>query len=685
MAKSARPRAWLLRRTVTMSLSTLPYSFRTPIVPQSLRGPALRPCPRTIAVLVVTLIALLSAGQARAALTPASLIDGPSSAILDVDGAAMAPDGSGGILYRKLVDGQPRLFVSRFLDGAWQPPIQVDAGQPFGASFAKIAAGNDGRLLVVWAEPWAIVGTVTHDRLMSAGVEPGASEFGPAIPIDDLGDGTAAYPSLAMAPNGVAYVAYRVVTDSLQGETTVLPLRAGDELIDVRVARYNGQGLPWSRLGAINAHPQLTMRHPSASNAPSIGVGLTGNAIVAWQEPDTSGTARIWARRIFGTRLGNVLEVSQSEVGGRPVAVDADAPAVAVNTFGEAEVAFRLAGGPSSPYAGNAEILNNRLPAETDPAGAQFKGARALGGATTVGTPSVSVEKVSAFRLSYVASLRVMAITGDNYHGDSSPLALGVVSGSEAPNTVNPAGGGVTAWSSTNAEGMPVVVMRQDFPDGAWQLAQLAAPISGPAGEPTLGGSGQGDALIAFRQGPDTQSQVMAAVAKAPPGAFLASTASGWMNRTAATVSWEPAPEGFGATSYRLVVDGRVGARLLTGLRARIYPSGLGDGVHSIQIVATDSSGQQTATPRVPLKVDSGPPEVSVRRLSHDAVSVRVHDRGSGAVANATSIAFGDGARASRRLLARHTYAHAGQYVIVVRSRDRVHNGLFAHVRVQVG
>jgi hypothetical protein len=673
-----------------MSLSTSPLSQTTPRAPKGFPLPVRALCRRAVAVpavasIVLLMCVLLVCAQARADISPASLIDGPSSTILDVDGAAMAPDGSGGILYRKLVDGQPHLFVSRFLEGAWQPPIQVDDGQPFGASFAKIAAGNSGRLLVVWAEPWAIVGAVTHYRLMSAELEPGASQFGPAIPIDDLGDGTAAYPSLAMAPNGVAYVAYRVVTDPLNGNTTVLPLQAGDELIDVRVARYNGEGLPWSRLGAINAHPQLTMRHPSATNAPSIGVDLAGNAVVVWQEPDTSGTARIWARRIFGTRPGNVLEVSQSEVGSRPVTVEADAPAIAVGPFGEAQVAYRLAGGAGSPYGGNAEILKNRLPAETDPAGAQFKGASVLGGAPTVGPPSVSIERVGDFRFSYVASQRVMVVTGSNYQGDSPPAALGSVSGAEAPTTINPAGGGATAWSSTSATGMPVIAMREDFPSGAWQLAQLAAPISGPVGEPVLGGSGQGDALIAFRQGPATQSQVMAAVAKAPPGGFLAETSNGWVSGTSATISWEPAPEAFGATTYHLVVDGRIGTRALAGLRTRIDPKGLGDGVHKIQILAIDSTGQETMTPVALLKVDANPPEVSVTKLAHDAIRVRVYDRASGAVAGATSIELGDGVVVKRKLLVRHAYAHPGRYVIVVRSRDRVGNRLLAHVNVQVG
>jgi hypothetical protein len=634
-----------------------------------------------IGTLAVALI-LLSGNQARGALLPASVIDGPNPDILDVDGAAMAPDGTGGLLYRKLVAGEPHLFASRFIGGVWQPPTQVDIEGAFGASFATIAAGNNGRLLVVWAEPWAIIGQTTHYRLMSSELSPGATSFSPAIPIDDLGDGTAAYPSLAMAPNGVAYVAYRVVTNPLVGNGAIIPLRSGDELVDVRVARYNGQGLPWSLLGAINYHPELSMRQPSASNAPAIGVSLTGNAVVTWQEPNTSGTAQIFARRIFGTKLGNVLQVSPSEANGQPITVDADAPTLAVNAYGEAKIAYRLSGGPGSPY-GTAKILLNTLPAETDPKGAQLEGATVLGGASTVGIPSVSVDETGAMRVSYVGAGTTMMVSA-SFKGIDAPLALGPASGAEAKTTIDPAGGGVTAWSTTNAAGAPVVEAREELGDGGWQLAQLSAPISGPVGEPVLGGSGFGDALIAFRQGPATQPEVMAAVAKAPPGEFLASTAIGWVKGTSASVSWTSPSEAFGATSYALVIDGQIRTRGLTGHSIHIDPQSLGNGVHRIQILATDSLGQQSMTPAAELKVDADPPQLSVTTIGHETVRVRIYDHASGAVNSATSIEFGDGTRVLHKLSARHTYAHAGQYVIVVRSRDKVGNQLVAHVPVQV-
>ena len=356
-------------------------------------------------LLLWLLAALLPAPVARATLAPAGLIDGPSPTILEVDGAALAPDGSGGIVYRKLANGQPHLFVAQFLNGAWQPPVQVDGGQPFAASFPAIAAGDGGRLLVVWAEPWATIDGQTHYELMSSELDPGAQRFGPAQQVDprDIGDGSAAYPSLAMAPNGTAYVAYRVVTDSLVNNPSIIPLRAGDELVSVRVARYNGEGLPWSALGTINNHPELTMRHPSATNAPVIGVSQAGNAVVLWQEPNSAGVAQIFAMRIFGNRLGFPLQVSPESVQGRPISAEADAPALAVNEFGEARIAYRLAGGAGSPY-GTAQVFLDSLPSEVDTKGAKLRGAGPVAGAPTLGPPSVAIDETGDYRLAYTSS-----------------------------------------------------------------------------------------------------------------------------------------------------------------------------------------------------------------------------------------------------------------------------------------
>jgi hypothetical protein len=638
---------------------------------------------------------LLSPTCATAQLTPAVRIDGPSPTILDVDGAAMASDGSGAIVYRKLLDGQAHLFVARFLNGAWQLPVQVDGGQPFSASDPAIAAGDGGRVLVVWAEPWAVVDQVTQYELMSAEIDPGASQFGPAIQVDpkNIGDGSAAFPSLAMAPNGEAYVAYRVVTDNLLNNQTIVPPRPGDELIDVRVARYNGQGLAWTSLGRVNDHPQLTMRHPTSENAPAVGIAIDGNGVVTWQEPDASGVARILARRLFGNRLGQtVLDVSATSANGQPVETEADAPAIAVSAYGEAKIAYRLAGGAGSPYGGP-RILLNTLPAETDPSGAKLQGAKVLAAAGTLGPPSVAIDTRGALRAGFAASASAQLVDGSDFQPFTSPFTFGGLGSPQepaaptttrVPTSIDPAGGGVSAWPAADPAGLPVIEAREDFSGGAWQSALLAAPISGPVGAPALGGSSQGDALIAFAQGPAEAQQVMASVAKAPPGQFQVTTPVGWVRGGALNITWEAPAEAYGATTYLVLVDGHYTTRALSGLSAHLDPRGLGDGVHQVQVLATDSLGQQTMTPDATLKVDANPPEATVRRLGARRIAVRVFDRASGALAHDTAISFGDGSGAKHKLTARHTYRARGTYTVTVHSRDRVGNTLDVHLRVQV-
>jgi hypothetical protein len=655
-----------------------------------IHAPSPRFSARAVVLTLVLACTVLPATPATAALAPASVLDGPSAAILDVDGAAMAPDGSGGILYRKLVGGQPHLFVSRLVGGTWQPPIQVDTGQPFGASSPAIAAGNGGRLLVVWIEPWAVIDQSTKYQLMSAELSPGANTFAPAIQVDphDVGDGSAAFPSLAMAPDGNAYVAYRVVTQSLSLGTpsSIVPLRPGDELIDVRVAHYNGDGLAWSSLGAINQFPQLTMRRPTALNAPKIGVSQLGDAVVTWQEPDLSGAARIWARRIFGNTLGNVLAVSQDSAGGQPIAADADAPALAVNYYGEAKIAYRIAGGPGSPY-GTTRIFLNTLPPDTAPSGNRFNGPTMVDGGPALGPPSIAIEPSAnggAFRLAYADGGSTRVVSGDDSSGDGTPVGIGPDRGERALTAIEPAGGGVSAWPAASAAGLPVIDLREDLGTGAWQLAQLSAPIGGLADEPVLAGSGMGDALVGFRQGPPGEAELLGAIAKGPPGEFLVSAPSGWVRGGAARLSWEPAGEAFGATRYAVLVDGQIRQRGLTAQSTLLDSRGLGDGVHHVQVLAIDSDGQQTMSAAVDLKVDANPPVARLLRGPHGRVRVRVSDRASGAVARDTVIDFGDGTRVVGRLSAAHAYTHPGLYTITVHCGDRVGNRASIHLRVQV-
>jgi PKD domain len=634
-------------------------------------------------VLVIGLAAALLAAephQARAVILPATTIDGPSEEIVSFGGVAMAEDGTGGLVYLKRVEGVAHVFVSRYLGGRWLPPIRVDTGDPYAASWPRIGAADGGELVVVWATPFATEDERPVDELLGATLGPGASTFGQAILIDpDIRDGTGTSPDLAMSSTGQADVVYRVVNNELSGQQLTIPLlRPGDVIEDVRVAHYNGRR--WLRLGAINRDAGVSMRPPTEANAPRIAIGPTGSGVVVWQEPNIEGVARIWARRLFGSTLDYVMPVSAESFNGAPISQDAEAPSLAISRLGEAVVAYRQGVGPGSPLPGP-RIFLNTLPNGEALSGAEFLGASIAdsavpgGAAASVGPPSVDVDEKEGLRLLYDSNGTPRVIEGDN-HGLTSTVSLGpLFAGSEpsSASVMNPAGGGVSAWSSANAQGDPAVAVREDFPDGAVQTALLSGGAGGEIGELAVGRSGLGDGLVAFRQGPFGDAAIVAVQVTAPPAGLLINAPKGWVEPSRAVVSWLPGTSAGGPLRYEVVLDGRAQPTPAGASQLRLDPRGLGSGRHRVQLFATDADGQATLSPPSTLMVDGLPPTVRVS-VQDGKVSVRVSDAYSGVDAHAVSVSFGDGSRAGGRTSLRHRYARGGVYQVVVHVRDELGN-----------
>lgn len=632
---------------------------------------------------------------ALAVIYPATVIDGPANDILGVDGTAMASDGTGGIVYRKQFGGVAHVFAAQFVNGRWGGIVQVDVGNPYNAGQPAIAAGVGGRLLVVWVQPRNVSSKGTTEyELLGASLQPGATTFGQAVVVDPnvgepfTGDASAVAPRLTMAPDGVAYVVYRVVTDGCgagdEGNIAENPkCRQGttDKVVQVRVARFSY--LRWSSLGAINRASQIALRDPTPSNAPAIGIDLNGNGVVAWQEPGSDGVARIWVRRLFGNVPGNVLQASPEAIGGRPVSTDADAPAVAVSPYGEARIAYRIQGAPGSAVA-TTQLYLNSIANALGLKASQLAGAAPVPGSAQngVGSPSTAIERRGGFRIAWTQAGAVRELSGTE-EASGSPIAVGSTGG-EAQTTIDPAGGGTTVWPVL-AAGLQAVGVRQDYAQGAFQLAQLAGGVPGPVEGLSLSGSGQGDALLGWTQGPVGQCEVLGAFVQAPPAPFNVITPTGWVRGRRALVTWEASPSAEAGVTYAVYVDGRARLRGLTGLAAHLSPAGLGDGAHRIQVLATDASGQQTMSSERALKVDANPPTVSLRLVDRRrGVRVTVRDKASGVKARAIRVSFGDGRGMSRRALATHVYRGPGLYSITVLVDDKVGNHATVHLRVRV-
>jgi hypothetical protein len=654
-------------------------------------APSLRRAAPLVLLLVLAFFAA-STRQAAAVILPATTIDGPSEDVVGFGGIAMAEDGTGGVVYLKRAGGIAHVFVARYADGHWFAPIRVDTEQPFAASWPRIGAANGGELVVVWATPFATQNGHPVDELLSSTLGPGGSTFGPSMIIDpDIRAGTGTSPALAMSSSGQADVVYRVVNNE-EGKPSNIPLlHPGDVVEEVRVARFEGE--TWASLGAINRNPGVSMRPPTADNAPQIAIGQTGNAIVVWQEPDIEGVARIWARRIFGRSLDYVLPVSAATLGASPIGADADAPAVAISRLGQAEVAYRQVAGPGSPLPGPRVFLNT-LPDGESANGAEFEGAVIADGAVsgganaTVGPPSVDNDEKQDLRLLYDANGTPRVIEGTD-RGLVAALSLGPPFAGAEPfsaSVMNQAGGGISAWPSIDGQGRPVVAVREDFPGGGAQTGLVSGGAGGTVGELAVGRSGLGDGLVAFRQGPFGNAAIVVAQATAPPVRFVVTVPKKWIKPSQAAIAWLPAESSNGPLRYTVVLDGRRQSTPPGAFSLHLDTRGLASGSHRVQLLATDIFGQSTLTPASSLKVDGGSANVRITRTQRDhAVSVRLSDPNSGLVVKAISVAFGDGAHAGKRKSLSHRYAHPGIYQVVVQGTDKLGNKLTVRRLVKIG
>lgn len=637
--------------------------------------------PRSVLPVVVTLAtALLTAAPAQALITSPVTVDGPSSGILDFGSAAMAPDGSGGLVYTKAVEGVPHVFASRYVNGTWSAPIRVDWDQPYEASRPRIAAGRGGELLVVWVTGVATVHSQVQHALYSAGIGTGAATFGPSLLVDpNVGEGIGVDPSLSGTSPGQATVAYRVITYTFTqpGFSTAVQLRPGDVMADIRVARLMGDR--WSRLGAINRNPEASMRPPGPANGPQVGAGIDGGAVVAWQEPDQTGAARIWMRRIFGTTPGQVLEASPANWEGAPVSGDADAFSLAVTPLNQARVAYRIAGSGATP----GRLLLNTLPPDfAIPSGALNGATTVFKGAEALGVPGVAATekggREGALRLVFAAGSEIRQ-AGVDADGGLTPLATppgpGVKPGAEAVAAIGPEGSSVLAYPALDAQGRPVAAVRQEFASGAAQAGLLAGTEGGPVAEMSAGSSGRGDALIGFRQGEAGRYEIVAERVSAPPASFKAKAPKRWVRPARAKLRWQVAKSAVGGLTYSVLLEGRVVKR---GLRRRRYLPPrrlLGNGVRRAQAMATDRLGGQVISPAVKLRVDGLAPRVTMKvRRARGLISVSVRDRESGLRAASTSVSFGDGVHDNGGSKFHHAYTRPGRYTIAVRGRDKVGN-----------
>jgi hypothetical protein len=637
---------------------------------------------RLPAPVVASLLALglgLAAAPAHATINAAVTLDGPSADVIGVDGVAMAEDGTGGLVYRKRVEGRIHVFVSRYIGRRWQTPQRVDAGQRFDSSWPAIGAGNGGRLVVTWIHQF---GGGVLNRMYSASLDPGANSFQAPIAIDlDVREGLDAAPSLSMGAGGVAYLAYRVV---YQRQSPTLPPDTIDA--DIRLQRYSGSF--WSQLGQpvdrIQTQPQAA---PTELNGPQVRSDGNGNAVVAWIEPDDQLTPRVYARRVFGQVLGNVLPASPTEVDGKPLRAAADQVSLAVAPFGESIVGFRQQPDAQGAWA-RPRLLVNMLPSSLTEGAGRFLGIRAVDGggadgpAGTLGTVDVTVDDAGLFDAGVSIDAQAFDVPGDEATvGTPSRLDDGSPRSAPNPLLVRGTEGSLSAaWTVDQGSSAGVGLFERRVDGTPFQRI-----VSGARGGAVSGlrfeGSPLGSALAGFLQGREDGKQIVAASIDAPPGEFLVYPPVGWTRARTIPISWDRAHTASGGVTYAVQVDGEDIVSGLTTIARSFRASALGDGDHELMVVATDATEQTTTSIVTRLKVDRTAPRATLGRVrargrkAPRTVRVTVSDglRRETSGVSQVAIAWGDGARGRGRR-ATHRYRRAGRYAVRVTARDKAGN-----------
>jgi len=628
------------------------------------------------------LVALaLTVPSAGAAIGDAAAIDGPSADIRELGGAAMAADGTGGIVYRKDVDGRPHIFAAQFLDGKWLPAQRIDNGenQRFESSWPAIAAGNGGRLMVAWVQEFG-----ASDRMFSSMLQPGARRFEPPVPVDlQVGDSSAGtWPSLAMSPGGQAWIVYRVITDSQP--SSVPP---GNVLGEFRVAR--SVGLTWSSLGApINRNATSGQPTPSVDNRPQIGVDQFGNGVVAWQELDNDFIPRVYARRVFTSgQAGIALQVSPATFADKPQSGAADQFDLDVGRYGDAAIGWRQQPADGSGFL-RPRALAAQMPLVFSDKASKFADPRALDqGPDGPGVGSVSVSSADPDLLAgYTAGGAVVSLDGN----DTALEAPERIDSGASPDPGTPgvelaaSGAAAFAWRS-NAGNRGTVAVRERRADGVTSDRALAAPRGGQVDSVSVGGSGLGDALVGFVQGTGAGRQVGGSFVNAPPDVFNVQTPLNWVRATKANLEWDESAHAIGGVTYSVVIDDEGVADDLKDTSASVSTKGLSDGKRTVTVVATDSAGQETTSVAATLKVDRRAPKVRLK-VTGRTVTVAVKDSkgASGTNRDATRASFGDGARAAGKKASSHRYSGPGVYRVRVTAVDAAGNRRLVKRKVRI-
>jgi hypothetical protein len=600
----------------------------------------------TSAVLAGLVLAPSSAGADVGQFIPAEPIDGPVTALGDLD---VARDGTGALVYVKPEGGVDHVFISRLDGGAWQPPERLDTGFPGAGAQPAVAAGDGGRLAIAFVSGGSLITIVKP-----------ASNLPYAAP--QLLSTSGASPSIDLSINDVAYVSFTVPAGGGGG--------------DVVVARKNPKATGFGVIpAALDIDP--TRAAGVGGGRSKVAVAADGVALVVWGE-----AGRVFARRVFEDRLSAAPQDATVDTllghGGGP----ADVPDLDVQDDSSfAWVAFREVFDDGLSHA----VLRRLVGSQFDPPG--LIDGQGIPGVDSVGPPRVDVNgRGDGYTATATTATAIGSVVKDRKLTPAVPLGAGVGGQVLPVAAADENGDGLVAWQNadqtiharayTNRRASRVVQAPQ--PDAA--LSNLGAGAADAPAGLEASADRAGDVAVAFVQGGPATRGVWVASFDRAPGAFRLNSSTSFRNVAATPLKWSQSFELWGPLTYTVEVDGVVVGR--TNVTALPLP-GLPDGLHRWRVIASDRRGQVTATPLRLLRQDATAPRATIRvsgarrRGRPIRVTVRATDanpaRRPASGIDRVLIAWGDGRRTGARR-ATHRYGRGGRFTVRVSVRDRASN-----------
>lgn len=503
-----------------------------------------------VTVLVVLALALGAPAAARADWFPVQPVDGPSPAVVGLGGVAVAHDGSGGIVYLRADGGAPHVFLSRLRGGVWRPPVRLDAGIAAPATAARVAAADDGVLLVAWISGGVVYGMqVPSARLLGRAVAlaSGATTL-------DVGLGVDAAGWVVWGGGGDVHAA-----SARGGAWHVLPIP----------------------LDIVPAHDAGGPAGP-----PRVSVGADGSGLMTWEEAGTDGLTHVMARRLTPRMSIPPSDLAGSASQPDPVLqYDAD--------FGWVVYRQDIGGVPRTVarhYAGSA----------FDPP------VLLAGGAPSV-TPRIALSGIASGGAVEAGAGNSVVWSPLRGAGFAAPARLDPGGSVVAPGpvvAVSDAKDVALAWLSAPPGGPPEVVGRvrprdQPFQPPA-QLSSAARGAVGPGGY-DIAIDRAGDTVVAVAQGPDGGRLIGAAVWDRPPRRPAPREVTEFPRRGRPRFEWSAKQDLWGKLTFEVQVDGRVVGR--TTAKSLVPKRRLRPGRHRWRVVAIDLHGQRARSARGVLRV----------------------------------------------------------------------------------